>query len=298
MTARSEFEIERNLNVFRMNASSNSYRRLNPGAPLVARIGPFVVSVALLFSGCGGGGGSLGETPELAYLEGQKKFDEGRYAQAVRELQRVFEFGRVHDWADDAQFLMARSYYEDEQFLLSANEFDRFIGLYPSDERNQDAAYFRAMSYYRQSPEYNLDQTDTKRAVDYLRLFVTAYPNTEHAVDIGRKIDELQEKLALKLVATARLYERGGQFKAAALTYERVLNEYPSTSPVDEALFGAMKAYVMYADASVLKRQGERLRKAVDVYNQLYQLFPNSPYLKDAEEIYAGVAVRLEAFDG
>ena len=247
---------------------------------------------------CGSSESAAGDTPEAAYIDGVKYFEEFRYTKAIKSFQRVFEFGRVHEWADDAQYMLARSFYEDEQYLLSSNEFERFIGLYPSDDRNEEAAYYRAMSYYQLSPAYNLDPSDTKKAVDYLRLYLAAYPNSGHRDDVGLKIDELQEKLALKLIETARLYERGDQHRAAVLTYERVLAEYPSSEPVDEALLGAMRAQIAYADASVLTRQAGRLREAVEIYNRLYQLFPDSPWLKDAEILYAAVQEKLQPFGG
>ena len=257
-----------------------------------------MLCLLMIIAGCGGSKGTADDTPEAAYTNGARYFEEQRYPKAIRSLQRVFEFGRVHEWADDAQFLLGRAYYEDGQYLLSSNECERFVGLYPSDERVEDAAYYRAMSYYQLSPDYNLDATETKRAIEYLRLYIAAYPNTEHKQDVGLRIDELQEKLALKLIQSAHVYENGGQFEAAALTFERVLAEYPATSSVDEALFGAMHARVEYAQASIITRQAERLRAAVEVYNSLYQLFPESPYLKDAEALYAEVQQRLQAVGG
>ncbi len=255
-----------------------------------------VVAVSMLGLACGGSRDASGDTPEAAYLAGLAYFEEFRYRKAIVSFQRVFEFGRVHEWADDAQYMLARSFYEDGQYLLSSNEFERFIGLYSSDDRVEEAAYYRAMSYYQMSPAYDLDATDTEKAIDYLRLYLAAHPNSEHRDQIGLKIDELQEKLATKLMETARMYERGEQYRAAVLTYERVLEEYPTTKPVDEALFGAMRSQVAYADASILTRQVERYRQAIDLYDRLYQLFPKSDVLKEAEALYARVQEKLQAF--
>jgi outer membrane protein assembly factor BamD len=257
-----------------------------------------VVAVSVLGTGCGGSRDASSDTPEVAYRAGEKYFEEFRYHKAIKSFQRVFEFGRVHDWADDAQYMLARSFYEDGQYLLSSNEFERFIGLYPSDDRAEEAAFYRAMSYYQMSPAFDLDGTDTEKAIDYLRLYLAAHPDSEHRDDIGLKIDELQEKLGKKLMETARMYERSEQYRAAVLTYQRVLDEYPTSKPVDEALFGAMRAQIAYAEASILTRQGERYRVAIDLYNRLYQLFPDSDYLKEAEVLYAKVQEKLQAFGG
>lgn len=245
-------------------------------------------------SACSGSNRTSAESPEIAYQKGLAFFERGSYERAIEQLQRVFEFGRVNEWADDAQYTLARAYFEDHQYLLAANEFDRFVGLYPRDSRVEDAAYYRAMSYYEQSPPYNLDQSDSERAVEYLRLFLGTYPNSERADDIGHKIDELQDKLARKLISKARLYERGELYEAAAITYERVLEKYPSTAVVDESLLGAMRSWVAYADASIPSRKRERLESAVAAYNRLVQLFPDSPVVKDAELIYQGIQERLE----
>jgi len=257
-----------------------------------------VAAASVLGIGCGGSRDASSDTPEAAYQEGTAYFEEFRYRKAIVSFQRVFEFGRVHDWADDAQYMLGRSFYEDGQYLLSSNEFERFIGLYPSDDRAEEAAYYRAMSYYQMSPAYNLDASDTKKAVDYLRLYIAAHPGSEHRDDIGLKIDELQEKLATKLMDTARMYERSEQYRAAVLTYERVLDEYPTSRPVDEALFSAMRSQVAYAEASILTRQRVRYNVAVDLYDRLYQLFPNSDYLKEAEVLYTEVQEKLQAFGG
>lgn len=249
---------------------------------------------AASLAGCGGSKASASESPEIAYQKGKAYYERGSYDRAIEQLQVVFEFGRVNEWADDAQFTLAQAYYADSQYLLSANEFDRFIGLYPRDERVEDAAYYRAMSYYKLSPPFNLDQSDSQRAVEYLRLFLGTYPNSEKAPDIGQKIDELQEKLARKVLAKARLYERAELYEAAAITFERVLAMYPSTTVVDESLLGAMRSWVAYADASVTVRKRERLQSAIESYNRLVQLFPDSPLLKDAELIYESIQDRLE----
>lgn len=256
--------------------------------------GLFCLALSGSLIACGGSNRLTSETPQAAYEKGLAFFERGSYERAAEQFQRVFEFGRVHEWADDAQYMLARTYFEDRQYLLAANEFDRFVGLYPRDERVQEAAYHRAMSYYRLSPPYNLDQSDTERAVEHLRLFLGTYPGSERAADIGLKIDELQQKLARKLLAKARLYERGELYEAAAITYESVLTRYPSTRDVDVALLGAMRSWVAYADISVPDRKRERLEKALSAYNRLVQLFPGSSVLKDAELIYESIQERLE----
>ena len=108
----------------------------------------------------------------------------------------------------DAQLFLARSYYNDEQFILAASEFTRFMELYRNDPRAPQAEYERAMAYYRQSPEYQLDQTDTERAISYFQLFLDRHPGSEFVDEAEVRVRELREKLAHKQYATGGLYEQ------------------------------------------------------------------------------------------
>ena len=58
--------------------------------------------------------------------KGRALYEEGRYDLAIQYFQGVFSFGRTHQWAPDAQLYLARSYKENGEFLLAANEYERF----------------------------------------------------------------------------------------------------------------------------------------------------------------------------
>lgn len=245
--------------------------------------------------GCSGSGRQVSASPEEAFNKGKALFEDEKYTQATLQLQSVFDFGRAHAFAADAQYMLAEAYHKNGEYLLAASEYDRFVQLYPSDERVEEAEYWRALSYYQLSPPYQLDQSDTERAITYLRLFNSRHPESDRVVDIGKKIDELQEKLARKLYEGGVLYEQQEQFEPAAITYERVLAKYPNTSYADDALVSAIRAYIAYSDASIAEKQAERLQKAMDTYTRLLQLFPDSNRLKEAEALYAQAQQRQAA---
>jgi outer membrane protein assembly factor BamD len=74
-----------------------------------------------------------------------------------------------------------------------------------------------------------------------------------------------------------------------------VFDQYPETAWADDALLGAIRSYIEYAAQSVPQRQAERLDKAIENYNRLTQVFPDSPLLQDAEGLYEEAQDRLEA---
>jgi len=253
-----------------------------------------LVAALVVLAGCSGSNRLRHSSAKDAYLTGMERFEAEDYDEAIRYFRAVLSYGRANDWSDDAQLQMARAYRNNRQYRLAATEYRRFIQLYRNDERVPVAEFERAMSYYRLSPRYQLDQTDTRTAISYFQLFIDRYPNHELVPEAEKYVRELREKLAHKKHEAATLYENRGMYRAAALTYEVVFDQYPETSWADNALLGAIRSYIEYSAQSVQQRQAERLQRAIDHYNRLIQVFPDSPLLKDAESLYEQAQQRLE----
>lgn len=248
------------------------------------RFGLLFVLGALL-AGCGSGPPTFASAQE-AYDRGVEAFEEEKYTRAIEYLRTTLDFGRTSEIADDAQFLLARSYAADQQYLLAGTEYTRFIEFYRADPRVERAAFERIQAYAALSPRYELDQTDTRQALTYIALFLQQYPEGEYAVAASTIGDELREKLARKQFESGRLYERRELYGAAVVTFLDVLDEYPTSAYADDALLGALRAQIAYADGSIRDRQEGRYREAIDIYDQLVSLFPQSTTLSDAQGLY------------
>lgn len=247
-----------------------------------------------MLAACGGAGRIRYDSPQQAYQQGYELYEQGRYDRAIQYFQGVFDYGRATEEAADAQLYLARSYFENGDYILAANEYTRFLSTYRNDARSENAEYERALSYYNLSPPYQLDQTDTRQAITYLQLFLDRYPDSELQPEAESRIAELREKLAHKAFAAAEMYERREYFEAAALQYESVFDAYPDTRWADDALVGAIRSYIEYANRSVAARQAERLRQAVNNYERMVQLFRDSPLIREAEALYEVASSRLD----
>lgn len=248
----------------------------------------------VLLAGCAGAGRLRYDSPQEAYEKGMQQFERENYDRAIDYFRGVFDYGRTSEWADDAQFYIGRSYYQNEEYILAANEFNRFVQLYRSDERVPEAEYRRAMSYYQQSPPYQLDQSSTRNAIEFFQLFLTRYPNSEWVDEAEARIGELREKLAHKLYDAAAEYEQRELYESSAYYFEQVFDQYPDTRWADDALLGAIRNYVRYAELSVPSRQRERLQQAVENYDRLVQTMPDSPLVKQAERLYDRAQEQLD----
>lgn len=244
--------------------------------------------------GCSGGNRITHSGPEQAYNKGMTQYEEEDYDTAIRYFRAVFNYGRGNEWAPDAQYQLAKAYRKKGQYLVAANEFKRFQQLYRNDPRVPRAEYEQARAYYSQSPSYHLDQTHTRQAISLFQLFIDRHPNHELVSDAESKIAELREKLAHKKYDAAELYEQRRMWRAATETYKGVFDQYPDTKWADNALLGAVRSYVRYADRSIARKQDDRYQQAIDYYTRLEQLFPNSPLLDEAQPLHAEAQEKLE----
>lgn len=265
--------------------------------PLRKLLSITILATAVFAVGCTGSGRLRYDSPQEAFDKGKEYFDRGKYDRAIEYFQGVFDYGRTSEVATDAQLYLARSYYRNKAYILAANEYTRFLNVYRNDPQAELAEYERAMSYYEQSPGYELDQTPTEQAITYFQLFLDRYPTSDLQDDAEERIRELREKLAHKEFAGAELYERRELYEAAALSYQRVFDKYPDTRWADDALLGAIRTYILYAEQSIRGKQKERLQAAIDNYERLTQLFRDSPLLKEAETHYEVAARRLSEIE-
>ena len=251
-------------------------------------------SVAL--TGCSSTQPIAHDSAQEAYEKANQYFEEGDYDRAIEYYRGVFQYGRATEWAAYAQYELGRAHEERGEYLIAATEYNRFTQLYSNHELLPDAEYRRGLMYYNESPHYKLDQTDTERAIANFELFLHRHPNHTHAEDAQENVRELRGKLARKKYDAGALYERRRMYRAATYTYEQVFDQYPETDYADRALVAAMRSYIDYSDRSVPGRQEERLQSAIEIYERLTQVFPDSPVLRDAERQYERAQSRLERF--
>ncbi len=225
-----------------------------------------------------------GEPINISYDKAMSLYEKGKYSDAAEAFETVTRLGRGTNYAQNAQFYLAESYFKDERFLLAAAEYERFISYFPRDERREEVDYKRALSFYEQSPRYRLDQSPTGKAIELFQLFINNYPNSELVTEAASKIDDLRNKLALKYLKAAEFYARIDMFKAAIIYYDLTIDQFPESKWSEEALVQQIKTYNRYASLSVDIKKAERYLNALSAYEKFIQLFPSSELRGEAEK--------------
>lgn len=247
----------------------------------------FLLTAALLFASCRSSDLIRpGDSLEVAYEKAMSQYEQENYSEAAEAFETVISIGRGTDIGQNAQFYLAESYFKNNRYLLAASEYERYAQFHPNSERREEADFKRSLSYYNLSPRYRLDQTYTHQAIENFRLFLDRFPNSEYADEAGEYISELRNKLARKSYSAGEFYKRTNQYRAAAVYFDIVIDNYPESEWAERSLVDQMESYILYAENSVPDRQEERFEMALESYETYLQLFPRGDNRSKIEDLY------------
>ena len=239
-----------------------------------------------------------GDDLPTAYKKSMRLYQSEDYRESAEALETVIQLGRGTDYAREAQYYLAESYFKDGRYLLASAEFSRYVTLYPQADKREEAQFKEAYSYYKLSPRYKLDQSYTRTAIEKFQLYNSRFSNSDRSEQVAKYITEMRSKLAKKLYYSADLYMRTDSYEAAIVYYDLTIDNYPETVWAQRALMDEINAYVTYANRSVQNKQQERYQKAVDAYEKFVQLFPEGKYRSKAEEYVDDARAALADLSG
>jgi outer membrane protein assembly factor BamD len=220
-----------------------------------------------------------------------EKFAKKKWSDALALYDRLPNLVAGTDDAPNVVFNSAYANYYDKNYRLAANQFKNFVISFPQDTRKEEAAYLSALCYYEGSLQYNLDQSNTESAITELQNFLNEYPDSERSKNITQLVDELTYKLEFKAFENAKQYYKMGEYKAAAVTFENVLEDFPATKLRPKIYDIIMKSKYELAVNSIYDLKKERLDAAASYAKRISVELPNSEYSKTADDL----SVKLEA---
>jgi outer membrane protein assembly factor BamD len=219
-----------------------------------------VVVLAVLISGCSGSGKSNinTEDPDKAFEIAKTNFDKKDYVQAIEDFSLIKVKFSGTSISDKAQYFLGMSYLLQKEYILAAYEYEYLLKNYGTSKYAADGRFQLAMCYFGLSPKYALDQLYTHQAIAEFKNFLELYPTDKNSPEAEAKIKELRNKLALKELKAAELYNTMNDNKAATLYYENIVNEYFDTDYADDALYGKIKVLIERKKYDDAKKEIER----------------------------------------
>lgn len=227
----------------------------------------------------------------VKYDYAKRLYDEGKYAQSASVLQDIVSMFKGTDKAEESLYMLGMSNYHMKDYLTAGSYLEAYYKRYPRGVHAEDARYYAGYGYFLDSPDVQLDQSQTIKAIEELGTFIELYPGSDRANDARNAMFDMQDKLALKQLQNAQLYYNlgtygGNNFNSAIVTAKNALKNYPYTKHREELELLILKSKFQEAENSVNEKKGERYNAVIDEYYSFINNFPESKNRREADNIF------------
>jgi outer membrane protein assembly factor BamD len=218
---------------------------------------------------------------EYRYKIAEQFYVNQKYSYALQLFEDLFPYIKGTDRYEDMYFKVANCYYLLKDYLNAENLFKSFVETFPTSKRAEECDYLRAYCYYKQSPKVDLDQTPTTKAMALMQAFINTHPTSDRLKEANDILDACRAKLELKEFKAAELYFNLGNYKAAAISFESVAENFPDSKLADEYKYQTIKAFYKYAELSFEEKQEERYTKVLNECIEFAERFTDSKHLAE-----------------
>lgn len=228
--------------------------------------------------------------PELKYQKALTFFNDKQYVKAQTLLDEVTSYYRGTDRSQDVLIYLSRSYMGQKDYIAAAEYYQAYIRNYPKGRYIVEAQFQVGHCYYLEAPDARLDQTDTRKAIEFFTRFVELYPDNPYAQQAYQEMNELYDKLAHKELLSARLYYNlgtylGNNYLSAEIVAKNALEDYPTNKYQEELNWIILQAKYQQVINSVDSKREERARETEDEYYSFITQYPTSKYRTAADKI-------------
>lgn len=224
----------------------------------------------------------------------EKYYNKGSYDRAIPLLEELILLKRGTAESERVGYLHAKAHFLMKDYPMASYYLHNFTKTFPTSAYSEECAFLNAFCYYRNSPSYELDQQDTRTAIDELQLFMIRYPGTSLKDSCNSLIDQLREKLEVKAYHSAEQYYHMRNYQAASVAYKDFLRAYPNSDYREDAMLRVLRADHQMAMNSIESRRLERIREAIRSYRNFADAYPQGVERQDADKLYEELNEALE----
>ncbi|MFT6638135.1 MAG: outer membrane protein assembly factor BamD [Flavobacterium sp.] len=223
-------------------------------------------------------------------------YEKGKYSKAIRLYEQVAPVYKGKPQAERMFYMYSKALYSSKQYYLAGYQLESFVSSYPKSEKREEVAFLGAECFYKLSPVYSLDQSDSEKAINKMQKFIDTYPNSEYLSQANAYVKELREKMEKKAFEIAKQYNTISDFKGALKALELFIADYPGTPYKEQALFYRLDSAYKLALNSVEHKKEERLNYAKVTFNNLIKFNNATEFKAQADEMAANIEIELQQF--
>lgn len=215
----------------------------------------------------------------------ERYYEKGSYDRALPLLEELIMLLRGTDKSERIGYLHAKGYFLMKDYTMAAYYLENYARTFPVGQYTEECAFLNAYCYYKNSPSYELDQSDTRTAIDQLQLFMVRYPATNLKDSCQTLVDRLRTKLEVKAYHAANQYFHMRNFHAASMAFKEFMRQYPNSDYREDAMMRVLRSDHALAVNSIEARKEERLREAIRSYHNFADAYPQGVERDEAEKL-------------
>jgi len=212
--------------------------------------------------------------PEALFRGALQEYQQGKMANAVLGFERLtLDLSTRDVLLAPTYYYLALSHEKQQEYLLAAQSFSRLLDAFPSDTLAPKAMLGEGRAYHLLWRRADLDAEYGLKAINTLRVLLTAFPDTPEAADATERIAVLEDRLAKKDYDVGLHYLKTRKAYDSSIIYFRdVVETYPSTPTARLAWLGILQAY----------RARKWTEEAKETCDELRRRYPSDAEVREA----------------
>ena len=166
-----------------------------------------------------------------------------KYGRTVEKLEEILSTCAGSGYMEQAQFLLAESHFNLEQWIEARGEYGSFIVNFPGSPFAETAEFRKAVSSFNMDYKIDRDESNTTTAMKDFERYLANHPDTPLRDSVNYYYNLLVDRVAEKEFQTGRLYLRMEKPQAAVIYFKEFLETYPKAKRRQEVLFLIADAY-------------------------------------------------------
>jgi outer membrane protein assembly factor BamD len=183
------------------------------------------------------------DPPDVLYNQGLANIKAGNMSEAARKFDAVDAQHPFSEWSRKSLVMSTFTKYRLGRYTDAVATGNRYLNLYPKSEDAAYAQYLVGLSYWKQISSVTQDQKNSVKTIEAMQRVVNDFPDSEYVDDAQAKIRFARDQLAGKEMQVGRYYLERKEYLASIQRFRNVVEQYPNTNQIEEALARLVEAY-------------------------------------------------------
>ncbi len=217
---------------------------------------------------------------EKSLARASELIEKKEYDEARKLLLEVKNRDLTKKYAPLAQLKIADSYVRDEEYELGAEEYKRFLDIYPQHQNAPYAQYQIAMTYFVQIESPERGYGAAAKALEEFEKLKRMFPRNPYRETIELRIEKCRSTMADYEFLVAEFYFKKDSYGAALGRYQLLMSRFPDYKK---------EPMVLYHAGVCSKKLGNK-DKAAQYFNRILEKYPSDKIVNSAKKELASLS--------